>query len=79
MNGQYPETPEEFVRWAAPKIQAIETTLVGTPDTESKGLVGQVKENEREVNRLKKQVWTGVGGAVVILALLGGTLVWQVF
>lgn len=79
MNGEYPETPEEFARWAAPKIQSIETTLVGTPNTESRGLVGKVQDNEYEIASLKKHIWMGVGGAIVIITLLGGMAAWQLF
>ena len=74
MNGQYPETPEEFVRWAAPKIQSIETTLVGIPNTESTGIIGKVERNENDISSLKKYVWMGAGGVTIVLAILGSVM-----
>ena len=72
MNGM-PRTTEEFVFWAAPKILEIHQGLYGVPNTPDDGMCGTVKENGKELFKLKRTVWTLIG-VLVGTGILGSSL-----
>ncbi len=61
MNGKLPENLDDFVAWAAPKIQEIHQGVYGVPDTDEKGLVGKCKEHDAEIAKVKRVLYTTIG------------------
>ena len=80
-------TPEDAIYDVRERLVRLETVLTGVPNTDDKGLVGQVKNNcedldatRKKVGRLEVRYWllvgllvgSGVLGGVGIASLISG-------
>lgn len=69
-------TQKEAIFDTQARMIRIETVLMGVPNTEDKGIVGQVSKNTRKIGKLEVRFWILIA-FLVGSGVLGGTAIAQ--
>lgn len=84
-NPGQPMTPEQAIFDVRERMVKLETTLLGTPGTDDKGMCGQVVQNTKDLNYTRKKVgrlelkyWLLVG-LLTGTGILGGVSIANMF
>ncbi len=55
------KSPEQMLTEIHDKVTRMETVILGVPDTDNRGLCGEVKNLRKDMNHFKRNFWVLVG------------------